>query len=211
MSDELLAALALGVMLLGSVRLEWGSSSSWLWPLPAVRLPDGATYQAVISDGLGTPRPGGRVHAGVDLCYRRRSSTDLLAEFPVGKPGGSRRHFAPASVPVLAARDGVVWSVQRTARGIMVVLDHGKPWATMYQHLATSLLPTHARGVSVATGKPTPVKRGDVLGLMGADPVQGPGAFRHVHFETWHEGKPVDPAPEMAQWPRPSWAQAVTG
>lgn len=207
--DELLVLALLGGVLLLRRSVPWGDPISWLWPLPAVRLPDGAAYPPVISDGIGTARPGGRTHAGVDVCYRRRSSTDLLAEFPVGKPGGSRRHFAPPGVPVLAARDGVVWSVQRTARGIMVVVDHGRPWATMYQHLASSALPAHARGVATSTGQPTRVRRGDVLGVMGADPVQGAGAFRHLHFEVWHEGDPVDPAGAMASWPRSTTVEAV--
>jgi murein DD-endopeptidase MepM/ murein hydrolase activator NlpD len=92
----------------------------------------------------------------------------------------------------------------------MVVIDHGKPWASMYQHLATSLLPAHARGLNVATGKATLVRQGDVLGTMGADPMQGARAFRHLHFETWREGRPVDPASAMMTWARPSYLHEVT-
>lgn len=201
-------ALALGLAFLRR-SVPWGDPAAWLWPLPAVRLPDSSVYQPVISDGIGTPRPGGRTHAGVDLCYRRRSPSDLLAAFPPGSPGGTKMHFAPSGVPVLAARAGKVWSVQRTARGWAVVLDHGKPWATFYTHLASCALPLHARGVSTATGKPTLVQRGDVLGVMGADPMQGPRAFRHVHFEAWHEGAAVDPAAALASWPRVAWAAEV--
>jgi murein DD-endopeptidase MepM/ murein hydrolase activator NlpD len=200
--------LALGLVVLRRP-VDWGDVALWQWPLPAIRLPDGATYQAVISDGVGTARPEGRTHAGVDLCYRRRTPADL-AMYPAGSSGGTRGFFAPPRVPVLAARDGQVWSVERTPRGIMIVLDHGRPWSSLYQHLATTLLPSHRRGRSVATGQPTRVKAGDVLGLMGADPMQGPRAFRHLHFEAHHEGKPIDPAGSMAQWPRATWAQAVT-
>lgn len=207
MSDELLAALALGVLLVGAVRLDWGDG--WAWPLPAIRV-DGRTYPAVISDGLGSPRPGGRRHDGVDVDYRRTSRADLATIYPPGTSSGTRGFFAPLGVPVVAARDGRVWSCARTSRGIMVVLDHGRPWASMYQHLATSLLPAHARGVNLATGRPTLVRRGDVIGTMGGDPLQGVRAFRHLHFETWHEGKPVDPASAMMTWSRPTYMHEVT-
>jgi len=200
-TDDLLAALALGVLLVGSVRLEWGDG--WQWPLPAVRV-DGRTYPAVISDGLGSPRPGGRRHDGVDVDYQRSSRSDLVARYPPGTSSGTRGFFAPPGVPVLAARDGRVWSCARTSRGIMVVIDHGAPWATLYQHLDSTTLSRHARGLDVATGSPTLVRRGDVLGTMGGDPMQGSRAFRHLHFETHHGTKAVDPSSVMATWPRPA-------
>ena len=200
MTDELLAALALGVLLVGSVRLDWGDG--WAWPLPSIRV-DGRTYPATISDGLGSPRPGGRRHDGVDVDYQRSSRADLATIYPPGSSSGTRGFFAPRGVPVLAARDGRVWSCARTSRGIMVVLDHGKPWSTLYQHLDSTTVSRHARGLDVDTGTPTLVRRGDVLGTMGADPLQGAKAFRHLHFETWHTGRPVDPASAMATWARP--------
>lgn len=207
MTDELIAALALGALMLGSVRLDWGDG--WAWPLPSIRV-EGRTYPATISDGLGSPRPGGRRHDGVDVDYQRSSRSDLVTRYPPGTSSGTRGFFAPPGVPVLAARAGRVWSAGRTARGIMVVIDHGKPWSTLYQHLDSTTLSRHARGLDVGTGTPTLVRAGDVLGVMGADPVQGTRAFRHLHFETWHEGKPVDPASAMATWARPSYLHEVT-
>ena len=201
MTDEILAALALGVILVGSVRLDWGDG--WAWPLPSIRV-DGRTYPATISDGLGSPRPGGRRHDGVDIDYQRSSRSDLVARYQPGTSSGTRGFFAPSGVPVLAARDGRVWSAGRTARGIMVVLDHGKPWATLYQHLDSTTLARHARGLDVATGTPTLVRAGDVLGTMGGDPMQGTRAFRHLHFETHHGRTAVDPSSVMATWARPA-------
>lgn len=200
MTDEILAAVALGVILVGSVRLDWGDG--WAWPLPSIRV-DGRTYPATISDGLGSPRPGGRRHDGVDVDYQRTSRADLVARYPPYTSSGTRGFFAPLGIPVLAARDGRVWSAGRTARGIMVVLDHGRPWSTLYQHLDSTTLARHARGLDVATGAPTLVRRGDVIGTMGADPMQGATAFRHLHFETHHKQTAVDPSSAMASWARP--------
>ena len=207
MSDELIAALAVGVLLVGSVRLEWGDG--WAWPLPSIRV-DGRTYPATISDGLGSPRPGGRRHDGVDVDYQRLSRADLVTRYPPGTSSGTRGFFAPVGVPVLAARDGRVWSCARTSRGIMIVIDHGKPWASMYQHLETTTLARHAHGRNIATGEPTLVRQGDVIGTMGGDPMQGSMAFRHLHFEAWRAGRPVDPASAMATWSRPAYPHEVT-
>lgn len=92
--------------------------------------------------------------------------------------------------PIVAARDGTVWSVGETERGHSVVLDHGPPWATFYQHLKT-----------VAVEKGQTVKAGDVIGTMGHDPTDAQ-LITHLHFATWYKGAgnaaSVDPAPMLA-------------
>jgi murein DD-endopeptidase MepM/ murein hydrolase activator NlpD len=116
-------------------------------------------------------------HLGVDIMFR---------------VGG--RWVAPPGTHVLAAKDGVVWSTGETARGHNVVLDHGPPFATFYQHLET-----------VAVSRGQAVKAGDVLGTMGADPTD-PQGLRHLHFAVWYKGNgdkaSVDPQSDMGNWRR---------
>jgi len=144
---------------------EW--DGEWHWPVPR----DAAGNPPVVSNEFRRPS-----HLGVDVMYR---------------VGG--RYVAPEGTKVLAARAGVVWSTGKTARGWNVVLDHGKPWATFYQHLAAE--PLVKKGDHVAAGQE--------LGFMGADPTD-PQKVRHLHFATWYKGAgdsaSVDPGPHMSNW-----------
>ena len=171
------------------------ATRAWVWPLPTWR-----GYPAVISDGLGSPRDGGaRSHHGVDLDYRAPSK-DSLPEFKRGTADRSTGglFFAPAGVPVLAAADGVIWGVSLSSRGYQITIDHGKPWATYYQHLASVRFPDLKRGAGGIR-----VHGGEPIGIMGNghNPGQAaPTAFRHLHFEMWKAGGPaafVDPAPYL--------------
>lgn len=205
--DALVVGILAAVLLTARPVVDLGPG--WVWPVPPLAVGSDA-YRPVISDGLGTPRPGGRVHAGVDVMYRRKSSTDR-PEYASGSTDGSPHHFAPRHTPILAARDGVVWSVRETPRGFAVVVSHGKPWASFYTHLETVGLPLHAGGKSSATGKPTRVKAGDIIGTMGFDPMDG-SKLRHLHFEVWRDGAgaghEVDPAPSMAKWSTVPWSMS---
>jgi len=199
----------LGILLLGAAALirrrvdDWGDG--WVWPVPGLRTYDGALYDAVISDGVGTERPNGGQHRGVDIMFRRRNERDR-GEYKAGTSDGSRMFFAPPLTPILAARDGRVWSSSKTARGWSIVLDHGKPWATYYTHLAGSPLGQFRDGVSAA-GKVVHVKAGDIIGWMSFDPMDG-ARLRHLHFATWHgggEANAIDPADAMRTWARVPW------
>lgn len=185
---------------------EWGGG--WVWPVPTLVLSSGIEYPAVVSDGMGAgKRDGGkRAHNGVDIMYKRRSLTDMVVPYPPGSRLGSTRFFAPTGTPIVAARDARVWSVERGARGIAVVLDHGKPWATFYTHLATTKLDDHRAGVRAGGAAPQLVMAGDVIGTMGHDPTGS--APSHLHFETWYKGAAaaaVDPEKQMARWRRTKW------
>lgn len=179
-------------------KVEWGAG--WVWPMPRVNI-GGVVYAPAISDGIGSPRGSG-IHRGVDIVYKRRNRADR-PEFPDGPDTGTPGTFMPRGVPVLAAKDGIVWSSGVTATGGSVVIDHGAPFATYYTHMRTLLLPPHARGKNIATGKPTRIKAGDIIGTVGSSPAD-PQKVPHLHFAVW-EGGPeshaVDPEQAMKTWP----------
>lgn len=185
-------------------------ASGWVWPMPTISV-DGQEYRPVISSGWGTPRAGvPSGHRGVDILYRRKSVTDRQ-DYPSKGASGSAMFFCPAGVPVFAARDGVIWSTSKTSRGYAVVIDHGKPWASFYQHLSQVVFPGHARGVG-PNGKPTQVKAGDIIGIVGGDP-SVPPHLRHLHFALWEAGtdaSAVDPEQAMGTWPRMPWTFKAT-
>jgi murein DD-endopeptidase MepM/ murein hydrolase activator NlpD len=170
--------------------------SAWVWPVPAAedgRLPE-------VSDGWGSQRPahGGQpahVHAGVDVMYRR----DHVLPRGAVPPHESRGFFVPEGTHAIAARQGKVWSVAHTSTGWRVVIDHGKPWATVYQHLESVMLPEHHKGKRKDGGKALTVEIGEPLGVVGYDPTDGQ-KLRHLHFELWHGEGPVDPWPSLQHW-----------
>lgn len=182
------------------------SGPSVSWPVPSYTV-DGVTYEATVSSGMdsernnkdGTKRP----HRGLDIMYRRRSRADR-PEHPAGvrEADGftsTAGYFAPPSTPILAAGAGVVWSVRHRTDGggISVVIDHGKPWATYYTHLAT---------VDVKPGDE--VVAGGRIGTMGGNLSDG-ARIRHLHFELWYQGSGSDASVDawsdkaMDAWSRP--------
>jgi hypothetical protein len=159
----------------------------WVWPVPRWngRAP-------VISDGFGSPRPGGIRHGGVDVMFAR-VATD---SYKVGTPNGSAHHVMPDGMNAVAASDGVVWSAMKTSRGYAVVIDHGGHIATFYTHLEKLLVKETANakaGEHVRAGQP--------IGVIGADPLDGQH-LKHLHFEVWLGGPKdaIDPAPLMHAW-----------
>lgn len=169
----------------------------WVFPVPTWR-----GRRAEISDRYSAQVVTGehkhRKHLGADLMFRRASRAELVAEYPPGSPDGSPGYFMPAGHVAIAARDALVWSAQPTARGFAVVLSHGAPWATFYQHLERlDLVPTQ-RGASGQR-----VRAGQVLGVIGGNPSQAPH-LRHLHFEIWRGGNgthAIDPGPYLRRWP----------
>jgi murein DD-endopeptidase len=104
-----------------------------------------------------------------------------------------------AGVPVIAVADGKVLrgrdgvadllianqadkaAVQGTECGNGVVIDHGNGWSTQYCHL---------RKGSVVAKPGAMVKKGTVLGMVGAS---GLASFPHVHFTARYQDQVVDP------------------
>jgi murein DD-endopeptidase MepM/ murein hydrolase activator NlpD len=177
-------------------REDPGTGSLWVWPVQRWN-----GYAPACSDGFGSMRSdgkGGQVqHLGVDVMFPRRSATDQNDRYPPHSRNGSRNHFMPDGVSVLAVRDAKVWSAGMTPRGYTVVLDHGAPWASYYTHLSEMFVAPTQRGLSGQR-----VRAGDVIGHVGADPLDGEGLM-HLHFELWFRGAreaAIDPAPLMRTW-----------
>jgi len=179
--DAAVIGLALlGVVVAGSRKsIDW--PKGWAFPVPDLLL-DGAMFRAQVTQEW---KPG---HFGVDVMYRK----------PI-----TGVYFAPVGTPIRAAATGTVWSVRRSAHGIAVVIDHGKPWATFYQHLET-----------VAVRKGDAVSVGAVIGTMGASSLDA-AHIRHLHFAVWHNGfgdsASVDPVDAMRSWSRWTWTIDTKG
>lgn len=162
----------------------------WGWPVPRWQ-----GRAPVCSSKYGTARPGMK-HMGVDVMFGRVSADP----FPVGSPNGSRAYVMPDFWPAVAASDGVLWSATRTPRGYAVVIDHGNV-ATFYQHLETLFVPETKPKRGSPRSERIPVKAGQPLGVIGADPLDGEH-LKHLHFELWPNGpqSAIDPARLMAGW-----------
>ena len=197
--DEWLwVALGLGVLVLAGESIEWGDPLLWTFPVPDLIVGD-VQFPATLSQEYRYPS-----HVGVDVDYRRPTSplSDVLKSEAFNDKGTSAKWFTPQDTPVLAARAGKVWEVTPSPRGLQIVIDHGAPWLTYYQHLVSA---------SVKAGDV--VKAGDRIGTMGADPTD-PEGLRHLHFECWYKrygsANAVDPYNEMAKWRRVQWTQRRT-
>lgn len=157
-------------------------------------------YRPVVSDNYSAVKtPTHREHHGVDVMFRRKSPADQ-PQYPAGTPAGSPGYFMTDTAQVLAAADGTLWSSKMTPGGISIVIDHGKPWATYYQHLAKALVP-----IGIASGHlGIRIARGQPIGIVGGSPLDGEH-LRHLHFEMWKGGGAdahVDPQREgFDSWP----------
>lgn len=160
----------------------------WVWPVPRWngRVP-------VISDGMGTPRPGGILHGGVDIMFPRAAADP----YKVGSPNGSPHHVMPDGLVALAASDGRVWSAGPTPRGLAIRIDHApRKVTTFYTHLEKLLVTPCKPGASqerVVAGQP--------IGIIGFDPLDA-AHLKHLHFEVWLGGPEnrIDPAAVMRSW-----------
>lgn len=206
--DDALLLLALGALVvMGAGDNAIPDPSGWWWPVPDLLAPGDPPrpsvvyYPATVSQEFRKPD-----HVGVDIMYRRDGIRDM-PQYPRGHDG-SVTFFAPPGTPVYAARDGTVWSAGMSPRGISVVLDHGRPFATFYQHLADTVFPMGTHDGRDPTGKVITVKGGDLIGHMGYDPID-PEGLRHLHFAVWKDGAgdsaSVDPTRSMRNWKRTAW------
>jgi len=190
----------------GNVTVETTTNDAvpWMFPVPTMVLPAGSRYVPQVSSGFGEQRAT-HVHKGQDILYPR---IDGVPEWKAGDHG-TRKFWAPAGTPIVAARGGKVWSTSHSDKGWMVVLDHGKPWATMYLHLDTVAMPEHKAGKRTDGGPAVLVDQGAVIGTMGWSHEDGE-QIRHLHFEVWDTSSghsvAVNPAGlNQNQWGRKQW------
>lgn len=199
MPDIILASIMLGGLVLpGRENAMKGggptpaSDGRWLFPCAAWN-----GYKPTVSDTYSAVETAKhREHHGVDVMFARKAG-GIDSRFAAGTPNASRGYFMPGLVYARAARDGVVWQVAKTGHGLAIVLDHGKPFATFYQHLSSVLFPIGAKGNRVVAGQP--------LGIIGYSPLDAQ-KLMHLHFEIWFNGgasSHVDPWPILATAPLP--------
>ena len=134
----------------------------WIYSLPyyPLRVTSPYGYRSINVPGATS------WHSGIDLGADKR----LYG----GADGG----------PVLAVADGVVQnSYFNSSRGWVIILDHGRGFLTLYQHLLRKGLPV---GVTVRAGQE--------IARMGST---GASSGNHLHFEIIIGGKREDPLPHL--------------
>jgi len=105
--------------------------------------------------------------------------------------GGTRPHMgidisAPTGTPIVAPADGVVLSAGREAEyGLLISVDHGHGFTTMYGHL---------KEIRVKPGDR--VKTGQLLGTVGTT---GNTTGPHLHYEVRIHGRPANPFSYLTQ------------
>ena len=88
---------------------------------------------------------------------------------------------AAAGTPVTAVADGtVVFSEWMTGYGLILILDHGNGYMSLYAH-----------NDSLLKDSGDLVKRGDAVARVGTSGGQGQAA---LYFELRRNGQPVDPS-----------------
>ncbi len=112
-------------------------------------------------------------------------SGNLLARFggrmPDGRTSSGVLIGAPAGSTVTAVADGsVVFSEWMTGYGLILIIDHGNGYMSLYAHNESLLRDAGDR-----------VKRGDALAKVGTSGGQGTPA---LYFELRRNGQPVDPS-----------------
>lgn len=112
-------------------------------------------------------------------------SGDLLARYggklPDGRTSSGVLIGAAAGSTVTAVADGtVVFSDWMTGYGMILIVDHGNGYMSLYAHNDTLLRDTGAR-----------IKRGDAVARVGNSGGQGTPA---LYFELRRNGQPVDPS-----------------
>jgi murein DD-endopeptidase MepM/ murein hydrolase activator NlpD len=97
-----------------------------------------------------------------------------------------RRHHngidiaSPTGTPIYAARDGVVtFAGRRGGYGLVVYVEHGDGYTTVYGH---------ASSLHVKVGER--VRRGELIARVGCT---GSCTGAHLHFEVHEGGTPVNP------------------
>ncbi|MBJ6982117.1 peptidoglycan DD-metalloendopeptidase family protein [Luteimonas sp. MC1572] len=147
---------------------EPGRAGTARSPVPSAPKVSVARAAPVAVGGLGWPLSGSLLAGyGGRMPDGRRSSGVLIA--------------AAAGQPVTAVADGtVVFSEWMTGYGMILIVDHGNAYMSLYAH-----------NDALLKGPGDRVKRGDAVATVGTSGGQGQPA---LYFELRRDGKPVDPS-----------------
>ncbi|WP_243708009.1 murein hydrolase activator EnvC family protein [Luteimonas arsenica] len=102
------------------------------------------------------------------------------ARMPDGRTSSGVLVAAAAGTPVTAVAEGtVVFAEWMTGYGLILIIDHGNGYMSLYAH-----------NDSLLKGPGDRVRRGDAVSTVGTSGGQGRAA---LYFELRRDGKPVDP------------------
>ena len=171
-------------------------------PAPATLAVPGAVVSVLPpTPDVAAPTPEATASARLLFPVRGFENAPLRDTFAERR--GVRRHqaldiMAPRGTPVVAADDGVIAKLFRSAAGGITVyqFDAAQQYAYYYAHL------DHYRD-GLREGEA--VKRGDVIGYVGTTG-NAPESAPHLHFtifelgpeKKWWRGKAVNPYPYLA-------------
>ncbi|MEM1324498.1 MAG: peptidoglycan DD-metalloendopeptidase family protein [Bacteroidota bacterium] len=103
----------------------------------------------------------------------------------IGAFDGKKQHFgvdiaAPTNTAIKAILDGrVIFAEFTMETGNVVAIQHDNNLVSFYKHNS-----------SLLTSVGTQVKAGEAIAVIGNTGTKTTGP--HLHFELWHEGKPID-------------------
>jgi murein DD-endopeptidase MepM/ murein hydrolase activator NlpD len=98
-----------------------------------------------------------------------------------------KQHFgvdiaAPTNTAIKAVLDGrVIFAEYTLETGNVIAIQHANNLVSFYKHNA-----------SLLTSVGTQVKAGEAIAVIGNTGTKTTGP--HLHFELWHDGKPIDAA-----------------
>jgi murein DD-endopeptidase MepM/ murein hydrolase activator NlpD len=131
-------------------------------------------------------RTGARQDEGMSSVFFFSPLKGMISE----KYNPVQSHFgidivSPSNEPIKAALDGtILFSSWTSDTGYVIGIQHENNLVSMYKHNSALLKKTGAY-----------VKAGEVIAIVGntGEMTSGP----HLHFELWHDGKPVNPQEYM--------------
>jgi murein DD-endopeptidase len=131
--------------------------------------------QTPIERGWSVRKRQVRDFRGRDLTYDSHNGTDFSV---------------PVGTTVVAAAPGRVvrWVSEFNRGGLKLFIDHGDGLMTCTAHLARALVP-----VGTVVGRGQPVALSGYAGIDGV--ITFPWGTPHIHFNVWHDARPVDPFP----------------
>jgi murein DD-endopeptidase MepM/ murein hydrolase activator NlpD len=170
-----------------------GAMTTPVLPPPTVRATGAATLPGVAPGGLLLPVQG------ITTAQLQDTFTDSRSE---GRSHDAIDIMAPAGTPVLAVADGPVEKLFDSKQG-GITLYQFDPQGTRAYYYA------HLQGYAPGIAEKQVLKRGDVLGYVGATGNANPAA-PHLHFavfvlgpeKQWWKGEAINPYPLLGGVPR---------